>query len=219
MRLSFHDLAPAAEPWLRDLSQSPVVTAARESVWIFAAIEAGHLLSLAILAGAVLGLNLKLLGLVLKDETASDVERWTRPWLHVGVVGALTTGVAMGIINVASLYGSVAFFVKMVALVAAILFSYAVSREVVRRSGKPSATAIAVAASAALIWIAAVLAFALTPSVRPGVALIIGAGVALIAVGVRGRRNAPDPSARLAAYASVLAWVTVIAAGRWIGFS
>ncbi len=276
MSLSFRDLAPAAETWLQGFAQAPLLKQAIETAWVFAVVEAGHLLFLAVLGGAVLVLNLRLLDLVLVSEPAEVVELRTRPWLNAGVAGTITTGVLMGLMNASSLFSSVAFFVKMVALVAAILFSYAVVREVSRETSSPSRSARLAAVLALLIWGFALVIFAATPGVNPGVLLVVLAGAALLAVAVRRRRTvlllglvlllgggwavthlilppllgpqssswtgsvfaaaaglfaaavgalelrADGPryaSAKLAAFASTLVWVTVAAAGRWIGFS
>jgi hypothetical protein len=276
VRLSFRDLAPAADPWIGALTEVPLIQQAKESVWLFAVVEAGHLLSLAVLGGAVLALNLRLLGLVLTSEPATEVERRTRPWLHAGVAGALATGIVMGVMNAAGLYGSAAFLVKMVALVAAILFSYAVVREVVQARASPSPTAMGLAALALLTWGVAVFLLVTTPGLNPGSILVVAAGAGLLAAAakrhralllvglaallvggwfatsalaqetspfaahwlkaafvtgallfivaigaleLRADRALGGAPAKLAAFASALAWVTVAAAGRWIGFS
>ena len=58
--------------------------------------------------------------------------------------------------------------------------------------------------------------------VAPGVvvvALSLGAAVLTGALEARHRGAALLAAPRLAAYSSLLSWVTVAAAGRWIGFS
>jgi hypothetical protein len=277
MAVSFRDLVPAAEPGLQRLSELPLIKAVNESVWIFASIETVHLLSLAILGGAVLVLALRLLGLVLTEAAPAEVERRTRPWLHAGVAGTVATGVIMGIINSATLYGSAAFFVKMVALIGAILISYVVVREVAQQKETATPAGVVIAVAALAVWAFALFLFVTTPRVNPGAVLIVAAGVALLAATARRRRGlllgglaaillvgwvvthvvlSPDDDpariasanigfvaaaalftlgigafeirddgrsgeapAKLAAFASTLAWVTVAAAGRWIGFS
>jgi len=276
MNIDFSDLAPDTAARIETLSQVPLVKYINETVWIFAIVETAHLLFLTILGGAVLALNLRLLGVVLRDVSPRDVERATRPWLIGGVVGTILTGVAMGLTTAGTLLPSAAFFVKMVALVAAILFSIAVAREV-RRSEESAKPAVgrALARVALLLWVTALALFATTRGLSSGAVLVALAGFALLAAfvtrhrrayliglsailgggyfvtewisadGLRGptwlslaplggalalvaviaslerrdgARIAPPP-ARAAAFASTLAWITVAAAGRWIGFS
>ena len=278
MSATFRDLAPGAAAQLGKLAHLPLIQQINETAWIFAIIETAHLLSLAILGGAVLVLNLQVLGAAPIDLPAARVERATRPWLIAGIAGALVTGVAMSLTTVNTLLGSAAFLVKMIALVAAILFSLAVSRAVRRDdAGVPryEAKARLLAILATLWWFAALALFVageglasgaflvalagfvlfavlLTKGRRTylrGLAIILGggilivewasgdgvhgpawlpllplAGALLLAIGVAAlERRVPErialSSTRLAAFASTLAWITVAAAGRWIGFS
>ena len=55
------------------------------SNWLFPVIEAVHLLALSVLGGAVLVVDLRLLGFGLKGRSASELWRAARPWM----IGAL----------------------------------------------------------------------------------------------------------------------------------
>lgn len=273
MSLSFRDLAPALADRLDGITRVPFIRYVNETVWIFAIVETAHLLFLAILGGAVLVLNLRLLGLALGDVPAWAVERATRPWLVAGIVGTIATGIAMGLTTANTLLSSGAFLVKMVALVAAILFSLAVAHAVQRGDSGERGRGRALALIALLWWIAALALFvtgrglgagavlvALTGFVLfaafagrwrrlylAGLAVILGGGLLVVELvsgdGVTGpawlpllplggalalaatvatlaRRETVEASpARLTAFACTLAWITVAAAGRWIGFS
>lgn len=275
MSLNFQDTVPGAAI-LDGLSQVAVVRYVNETVWIFAIVETAHLLFLAVLGGAVFALNLRLMGVALQSVPARTVERYTRPWLYLGIAGAVVTGLAMGVSEIKTLLPNAAFFVKMVALIAAILFSVAVSRSVRRdEDDQPVASPRLMAAAALALWTLSLVLFATTANLGPGALLvalagfglsvvlsrrhrkgyvaglvvILGGGLAAVQLlpsgdapvspwlnvaplaaalafaGVVGRlesRSATAPSlppAKLAAFASTLAWVTVAAAGRWIGFS
>ena len=56
-------------------------------------IEAVHLLALSVLGGAVLIVDLRLLGLGLKNRSASELWREARPWM----IGALAVMIATGV--------------------------------------------------------------------------------------------------------------------------
>lgn len=276
MSVSFRETLPAVGH-IEAISQVPAIRFVNETAWIFTAVQTAHLLSLAILGGAVFALNLRLMGGALQGVPAKTVERITRPWLIAGIVGATLTGLGMGISEVKTLLPSAAFFVKMVALVAAILFSVAVSRAVSRADDGSAAVSRGLAVAALALWAVSLILFATTANLGPGallvalsgfglfavisrrhrrsyligVAIILGGGLigvqllpegtvdetvaswvnlvpvfaALVLATVVGRleyRSVGAPalsSTKLAAFASTLAWVTVAAAGRWIGFS
>lgn len=273
MTINLRDLFPAIQPIIESVASTPIVHQVNEIVWIFALVETAHLLFIAILGGAVLGLNLRLLDRVLPGVSVQDVERAIRPWYYIGVIGAVVTGVAMGITTARTLLPNGAFFVKMIALLAAILYSHIVVQQV--RNGKTTVSENGLLAFASLLWGAALFLFVTTEGLKSG-ALLIGLGGAGLLAAVSQRRHRPvvvglsaaglclwffaldgglgrgeavawfghgivaatvipalgmgvrdiraesvgqEVSIKLAAFASTLAWVTVTAAGRWIGFS
>src|SRR5260221_14478978 len=69
------------------LERTAVGEAIRQSVWLFPAIEAAHLLALALLGGAVLMLDLRLLGAGLASLSPAALEKQTRPWLIGAICG------------------------------------------------------------------------------------------------------------------------------------
>jgi hypothetical protein len=146
------------------LERTAVGIAIRQSVWLFPVIEAVHLLAFALLAGALLVLDLRLLGLGLTAQTPSTVERQARPWLIVGLAGMVVTGALLFLSEAIKLHGKDAFWLKMAALAAALVFTFTLRN--------PAA-----------------------------------------------RREIGGASAKALALVSLALWLTVAAAGRWIGFS
>jgi hypothetical protein len=275
MSINIGNLLPALAPAVEGVANTPLIRQINEIAWIFAVVETGHLLFLVILGGAVFGLNLRLLGLILPDLSARDVEQALRRWYHIGVVGTVVTGVAMGLTVARTLLPSGAFFIKMVALLAAILLSHVVASQA--RTGRARVSENALLGAAILLWGGALFLFASTEGLNSGAMLIGLAGAGLLAMASQ-RRHRPlvvgistialglwfvgldgilgperadlakwggngiilaavvpalgigvcdlrtdsangDMALKLAAFASTLAWVTVAAAGRWIGFS
>src|SRR5436189_3640179 len=82
-------------PWFEWLEKSALGTSVNNSTWAFAAIEAGHLLALVVLGGAVFLVNLRLLGFMLGEERVQDMAKAARPWLIWGLVGVTVTGVPL----------------------------------------------------------------------------------------------------------------------------
>src|SRR5262245_4039139 len=64
----------------------------RTSLWAFPVIEAVHLLGLCLLGGAVLIVDLRLLGFGLRNQSIAEVARGARPWLRAGVAVMVSTG-------------------------------------------------------------------------------------------------------------------------------
>lgn len=272
MSANFRDALPALQRPLDSLAQVGWVKELNETTWLFAIVETAHLLSMVILGGAVLVLNLRLLGAILRDVPATSVEAGTRPWLLAGIVGTISTGIYMGVATIVTLLPSDAFFVKMIALLAASLLTLAVSRHVREDAAGKGARPVGLAVVAGALWLVGLMLFAGTTelssgslivafagfvlfaatlaryrgvyltalgavvliavllslripagsSILPGVvAVVLALGVAVAAGLFESRIRAAPVLAPLqvAALSSSLAWITVAAAGRWIGFS
>jgi uncharacterized membrane protein YhdT len=105
--------------------------AIRSSPWAFAAIESVHLLGLAVIGGAVLVVDLRLLGLGLTRQPVSELAEDAQPWLVTSLIVMLATGVALFLSESTKCYYSTPFWVKMYSLALAILFTFTVHRKVV----------------------------------------------------------------------------------------
>jgi len=112
---------------------SALGSAIKESLWLFPAIEALHLLALALLGGAILMLDLRLLGVGLSAQSVSEVERDARPWLVAALVTMIVTGVLIGTSEALKLYDKPAFWVKMATLLAVLIFTFALQLPLARR--------------------------------------------------------------------------------------
>ena len=104
--------------------------AIRSSLWLFPVIESVHLVALALIGGAVLVLDLRLLGLTLKRQPVARVARDAQPWLIASLLVMLPTGILLFLSESKKCYYSDAFWVKMAALALAILFTFTVRRKV-----------------------------------------------------------------------------------------
>jgi hypothetical protein len=67
------------------LSGTSLATAIRESDVVFPLIETVHVLGITLLAGTVAAVDLRLLGLILKQEKISDVAEQVLPLTWVGL--------------------------------------------------------------------------------------------------------------------------------------
>jgi hypothetical protein len=128
----------------------------RRSPWLFPVIEAVHLVAFALLAGALLILDLRLLGLGLTAQAPSAVERQTRPWFFAGFGMMVVTGTLLFLSEAIKLYGKDAFWVKLTALAAALVFTFALRNPAARRDiGGAGAKAVALVSMALWFTVAA----------------------------------------------------------------
>lgn len=152
-------------PFLQWCEASALGQLIRTSEWLFPVIEALHLVALCLLGGALLLVDLRMLGLGMVNQPIASLHQQTSRWLNLAVLGMVTTGSLLFISEAVKCYYNPAFWVKMTALPVALVLTYTVRVRIARRS----------------------------------------AGV--------------TPETRWVAIGSLLIWLTVAAAGRWIGFS
>jgi hypothetical protein len=96
---------------------------------MFPIIEAVHLVALAFIGGAILIVDLRLLGVGLRDQPLERLERDLRPWMASSLIVMIVTGVLLFSSEAVKCYYSFAFWVKMASLTLAILFWYTVHRK------------------------------------------------------------------------------------------
>jgi hypothetical protein len=117
-------------PLFQAIEFSTIGQALKTSSWAFAVIESVHLLALATIGGAVLVVDLRLLGLGLKRQTIAEVARDAQPILVWSLVTMLATGFALFMSEAIKCYYSTPFWVKMTSLALAILFTFTIKRRV-----------------------------------------------------------------------------------------
>jgi hypothetical protein len=117
-------------PFFTWCEQSAIGEAIRNSLWLFPVIESVHLLGLVVIAGAVLLVDMRLLGLGLRRQPVAQLARDAQPWLVGSLMVMLTTGILLFLAEATKCYYSPAFAVKMTSLLLAILFTFTVRRKV-----------------------------------------------------------------------------------------
>jgi hypothetical protein len=104
----------------------------RESTWLFPAIEATHLLALALLGGSLLVIALAVLGVGLKTSPA-EIYKGARRYTNAAIIVLFITGLLLGVSEPVKLYDRQAFWVKMISLAIALLITYFAFNPLVRR--------------------------------------------------------------------------------------
>ena len=135
MSLNLEQIFPHAKPGVDSLANNFPATWVNGPKFGFAGWEVGHILSLIVLGGTTILMNLRLLGAGVTQESPSEIYRNLRFWQNVGVIGIVVTGILIGSANAVRLYDSAAFIVKMLALLSGIILTYGVSRPVAAADG------------------------------------------------------------------------------------
>ena len=124
-------------PFFQWCEASGVGTAIRSSQWLFPVIEAFHLLAFASIGGAILLVDLRLLGIAMRREPPGELSREAQPWLLGGLAVMVTTGTLLFLSESVKCYYSNPFWVKMTALFLAIIFTFTVRRKVAAAAEAP----------------------------------------------------------------------------------
>jgi hypothetical protein len=112
------------------IEYSSIGQAIKLSPWAFAVIESVHLLALATLGGAVLLVDLRLLGLGLRRQPVARLARDMRPILLGAVAVLVVTGLGLFVSEAVKCYYSPLFWQKMIFLAAALAFTFTIRRRV-----------------------------------------------------------------------------------------
>jgi len=111
--------------------QSHVGDVIRRSPWLFPAIEAIHLLGLGFIGGAVLLVDLRLMGWGLRRQPVAQLSRDAQPWLIGSLFVMIVTGGLLFLSEAIKCYYHGAFWFKMASLLLAIVFTFTIQRKVI----------------------------------------------------------------------------------------
>ena len=110
---------------------SPPLVAMRSSTWLFPVIASIHLMGLAVIGGAVLVGDLRLLGFGLSRHPAVLVARDAERWLIAGLFVMVPTGILQFMCFATKYYFLKFFWVKMASLLLVLVFTFSVRRKIV----------------------------------------------------------------------------------------
>lgn len=126
----------------------------RNSRIYFPIIETFHLLALTLLFGAVIILNLRLCGIIMKNQPTWQVAQDLAPWAFWSLVVILTSGILLFLSEALKCYASTPFQVKMLFLFTAIIYHFTIHRGVSRSDREPArAWGVMVGVVNVLLWL------------------------------------------------------------------
>ncbi|MEP6961743.1 MAG: DUF6644 family protein [Acidobacteriota bacterium] len=137
----------AAYPFFEWHNTSWLGTKISGSIWLFPAIETVHILAMAVMFGALLVLNLRLLGLTMTKHPLPTLTRTLFPFVNWGVSIMLLTGYAMFSSEALKCYANDGFKFKMASLFLVLVFQYTLYRSLLKREDSQRSALISGAAA------------------------------------------------------------------------
>ena len=126
---------------LHGLNESDFSTRLRESNWTFSLVETLHVLSIAVMAGTIAVVDLRLLGVAFREQPVSRLTNQVTPVTWVGFLLMVASGTLLFIAQPEKNAANPAFQIKLVLLVVAGLnlaaFHLLVFRDVARWDNRP----------------------------------------------------------------------------------
>ena len=117
------------QPFFDWMGQLPISQAIGASIWMFPLIQAIHLVFLALFAGGMIIVDLRLLGYGMRSKTVAQVARDARPWMITGFLGLVATGLPQLMQNASREYFSEYFWYKMYLIAIGLIFILTVRRK------------------------------------------------------------------------------------------
>src|SRR5258705_12160422 len=114
----------------RWVQYSAPLVAMRASPWVFPVIATIHLMGLALIGGAVLVVDLRLLGWGLQGQPVAALAHDAERWLWRGLLVMVSTGILLFMCFATKYYWLTFFWVKMAALILVVAFTVSVRRRV-----------------------------------------------------------------------------------------
>jgi hypothetical protein len=138
--------------------------AMHESIWMFPIVESVHVLGLCLFLGIAVLWDLRLLGVTFGDVPALDMNKVLMPWMWIGAVVMVLSGIAVYLNDPIRYYNNVFFRLKAVMLVLAVLnawvFEIGIFRRIAdwERDRRTPVTARLAGVASLVLWAAIVIA-------------------------------------------------------------
>ena len=136
------------------MQASAFTTAVQGSWWAGAFFNVCHLLTLAVFIGALVLVDLRLLGAGMRQQPLARLAADARPWLVGGLIGMAVTGTPQMVSLAVRNYYNFYFWFKMIVLTAAIIYTFTIRQRVILASASDAGSAQAklVGGISLLLW-------------------------------------------------------------------
>lgn len=137
------------------LTASPWANAMNGPEWAFPVVQSIHFMGFALSIGTIAIVDLRLLGLTLRRQSAEQLAADLAPWTLAGIVVMLITGFLMFSADAVRYHVNPSFQFKMTCLMLALAFNFTIHRRATRTGFPPGAAKLAASLSL-LLWTAVV---------------------------------------------------------------
>ena len=134
--------------FIYDLNANPL----NSNEWAFPLTECFHITSMALSIGTIALVDLRLLGLGMKHQTAGQLLKDTGIWTFAGLVIVIISGLLIFSSDPLRYINNSGFVFKMGVLLLAILFNYTIHRKVALSNASPGMAKL-VGAISLLLWV------------------------------------------------------------------
>jgi hypothetical protein len=125
------------------LLTTPWAQAMVSAEWVFPAVQSLHFIGFALSIGTIAIVDLRLLGLGMRRQTATELAADLNRWTNIGLAVMLTTGPLMFSSDAVTYHFNPSFQFKMICLTAALLFHFTLHRYVVKHGSSAMAAKLA----------------------------------------------------------------------------
>jgi hypothetical protein len=136
-----------------DPSNNPLNT----TEWAFPVCEVIHLVGIAMLIGTIAIVDLRLLGLGMRRQTAAELVQSTAPWTLLGLVMVLISGPLIFSSDPQLYMHNLPFRFKITTLVIAMIYNWTIHRKVAE-SRDPGGLGVVVGGLSLLLWTSLIFA-------------------------------------------------------------
>lgn len=137
------------------LAYDPSTNPLNNNEWSFPLLECIHIATFAMSVGTIAIVDLRLLGLGMRRQTAAQLAKDTMLWTLAGLVIVITSGLVIFTTDPLRYFYNTAFRFKVLCLLVAIVYNYTIHRWVVFSSSSPVIRKLAGGLSLAL-WVSVV---------------------------------------------------------------
>jgi len=135
----------------------PATNPLNNNEWSFPLFECIHIATFAMSVGTIALVDLRLLGIGMRHQSAAQLLKGTMLWTLAGLIIVITSGMVIFTTDPLRYYYNPAFRYKVIALVIAVIYNYTIHRNVAL-SGSSQPVAALVGGVSILLWVSIVFA-------------------------------------------------------------
>src|SRR5437016_284362 len=139
------------------LAYDPATNPLNTTEWAFPFFECIHIASFAMSVGTIALVDLRLLGLGIRHQTAAQLVKDTILWTLAGLIIVITSGLVIFTSDPLRYFYNPSFRFKVICLLIAIVYNYTIHRKVAMSKAPPLAN-ILVGGLSLLLWVSIVFA-------------------------------------------------------------